>query len=79
MARTNDPNSATGQFFINLVDNAFLDYSARNPGYAVFGQVVEGMDVVDAIAKVKTGIKDMQKDVPDEPIIIKSAKVVSKK
>ena len=79
MARTNDPNSATGQFFINLVDNANLDYSARDPGYAVFGQVVEGMDVVDAIAKVKTGIKGMFQDVPDEPIIIKSAKVVSKK
>ncbi len=79
MARTNDPNSATAQFFINLVDNANLDYSARNPGYAVFGQVVEGMDVVDAIAKVKTGIKGMFQDVPDEPIIIKSAKVVSKK
>jgi peptidyl-prolyl cis-trans isomerase B (cyclophilin B) len=79
MARTNDPNSATGQFFINLVDNANLDYSARNPGYAVFGQVVEGMDVVDAIAKVKTGIKDMYQDVPVEPVIIKSAKVVSKK
>jgi cyclophilin family peptidyl-prolyl cis-trans isomerase len=79
MARTNDPNSATGQFFINLVDNANLDYSARNPGYAVFGQVVEGMDVVDAIAKVKRGIKDSFQDVPEEPIIIKSAKVTSKK
>ncbi len=79
MARTNDPNSATGQFFINLVDNANLDYSARGPGYAVFGQVVEGMDVVDAIAKVKTGIKGMFQDVPEEPVIIKSAKVVSKK
>jgi peptidyl-prolyl cis-trans isomerase B (cyclophilin B) len=81
MARTNDPNSATGQFFINLIDNAFLDYDAarNNPGYAVFGQVVEGMDVVDAIAKVKTGIKGMFQDVPEEAIIIKSAKVVSKK
>jgi cyclophilin family peptidyl-prolyl cis-trans isomerase len=79
MARTNDPNSATAQFFINHVDNAYLDYSARNPGYTVFGEVVEGMEVVDAIAKVKTGIKDMQKDVPVEPVIIKSAKVVSKK
>jgi cyclophilin family peptidyl-prolyl cis-trans isomerase len=79
MARTNDPNSATGQFFINLVDNTNLDYSARNPGYAVFGDVVEGMDVVDAIAKVKTGMKDMFQDVPVETVIIKSAKVVSKK
>jgi cyclophilin family peptidyl-prolyl cis-trans isomerase len=79
MARTNDPGSATAQFFINHVDNAFLDYSARDPGYAVFGQVVEGMDVVDAIAKVKTGIKDMFQDVPVETVIIKSAKVISKK
>lgn len=78
MARTNDPNSATSQFFINQVDND-LDYSANNPGYAVFGQVVEGMDVVDAIDKVKTGIKGMFQDVPVEPIIIKSAKIVSKK
>ena len=79
MARLNDPNSATAQFFINHVDNANLDYSARNPGYAVFGQVVGGMDVVDAIAKVKTGTKGMFQDVPDEPVIIKSAKVISKK
>jgi cyclophilin family peptidyl-prolyl cis-trans isomerase len=79
MARTNDPGSATAQFFINHVDNTNLDYSARNPGYAVFGQVVEGMDVVDAIAKVKTGTKGMFQDVPVEPVIIKSAKVVSKK
>jgi cyclophilin family peptidyl-prolyl cis-trans isomerase len=75
MARLNDPNSATAQFFINHVDNAYLDKS----GYAVFGQVVEGMDVVDAIAKVETGIKDMYEKVPIEPVIIKSAKVVSKK
>ena len=79
MARTNDPSSATAQFFINHVDNTTLDYSARNPGYAVFGQVVEGMDVVDAIAKVKTGTKGMFQDVPDEAVIIKSAKVISKK
>jgi peptidyl-prolyl cis-trans isomerase B (cyclophilin B) len=80
MARTNDPNSATGQFFINHVDNANLDYSGpRNPGYAVFGQVVEGMDVVDVIAKVKTGTNGMFQDVPVEAVIIKSAKVVSKK
>jgi cyclophilin family peptidyl-prolyl cis-trans isomerase len=75
MARLNDPNSATAQFFINHVDNAYLDKS----GYAVFGQVVEGMDVVDSIAKVKTGIKDMHEGVPVEPVIIKSAKIVSKK
>jgi peptidyl-prolyl cis-trans isomerase B (cyclophilin B) len=80
MARTDDPNSATAQFFINHVDNVYLDYSGpRNPGYAVFGQVVEGMDVVDAIAKVKTGIKEGMQDVPVEAVVIKSAKVVSKK
>jgi peptidyl-prolyl cis-trans isomerase B (cyclophilin B) len=79
MARTNDPGSATAQFFINHVDNAYLDYSANNPGYAVFAQVVEGMDVVDAIAKVKTGTKEMFQDVPVEAVIIKSAKVISKK
>jgi peptidyl-prolyl cis-trans isomerase B (cyclophilin B) len=79
MARTNNPNSATAQFFINHVDNANLDYSGSNPGYAVFGQVVEGMDVVDAIAKVKTVTKEMFQDVPEEAVIIKSAKVVSKK
>jgi peptidyl-prolyl cis-trans isomerase B (cyclophilin B) len=79
MARLPDPNSATAQFFINDVDNAYLDYSPRNPGYAVFGQVVEGMDVVDAIAGVKTGTKEMHQDVPAEPVIIKSAKVITKR
>ncbi len=80
MARTNDPNSASSQFFINLVDNAYLDYTGpRNPGYAVFGQVAEGMDVVDEIAKVKTMTKGMSQDVPEEPVIIKSAKIISKK
>ncbi len=54
MARTNDPNSATSQFFINLVNNSFLNPSASNPGYAVFGKVISGMDIVDAIAKVQT-------------------------
>jgi len=59
MARTSDPNSATSQFFINHVDNDFLDYaSASNPGYAVFGEVIEGLDVVDAIAVVQTGAGD---------------------
>jgi len=75
MARLNNPNSATSQFYINHVDNANLD----KLGYAVFGQVVEGMDVVDAIAKVKTGTNGMFQDVPVEAVIIKSAKVVSKK
>jgi cyclophilin family peptidyl-prolyl cis-trans isomerase len=80
MARTHDPNSATAQFFVNLVDNDYLNYSGpRNPGYTVFGKVVEGMDVVDEIAKVKTLTKDQFLDVPVEPVSIKSAKVVSKK
>ncbi len=65
MARTSDPNSATSQFFINLKDNAFLDTQ-----YAVFGQVSAGMDVVDAIAKQKTGSKAGHQDVPVEAIVI---------
>jgi len=80
MARTNDPNSATAQFFINVVNNDFLNYvKGRNPGYAVFGKVAEGMDVVDAIAGVKTAKKGPFEDVPVEPVAIKSAKVVSNK
>jgi cyclophilin family peptidyl-prolyl cis-trans isomerase len=80
MARTNDPNSATSQFFINLVNNDFLNYAGpQKPGYAVFGKVVEGMDVVDAIAQVKTANKGMHQNIPVEPVIIKSAKIVSKK
>lgn len=79
MARTNDPNSATAQFFINHNDNDFLNYSgAANPGYAVFGKTVEGMDVVDAIASVKTTTKQGMDDVPAEPVTIISASVVSK-
>ncbi|HIV73152.1 MAG TPA: peptidyl-prolyl cis-trans isomerase [Candidatus Aquabacterium excrementipullorum] len=75
MARTMDPNSATAQFFINVKDNAFLD-AARSPdgnGYAVFGKVVQGMDVVDKIRKVPTGQKGMHGDVPLQPVIIKQA------
>jgi cyclophilin family peptidyl-prolyl cis-trans isomerase len=80
MARTNDPNSASSQFFINLVNNDYLNYSGpRNPGYAVFGKVVEGMDVVEKIAQVKTTTKDTYQDVPVEPVIIKSAKVILNK
>jgi peptidyl-prolyl cis-trans isomerase B (cyclophilin B) len=78
MARTNMVDSATSQFFINVVDNAFLDYRGKNPdqfGYAVFGQVIEGMDVVDAIKGVKTGNKGGHSDVPLEPVIINSMKV----
>ena len=73
MARTNDPHSATVQFFINLVDNNFLNYSSDHPsgaGYCVFGEVVEGMDVVDAIAKVQTGNHGGHGDVPKETIMI---------
>ena len=77
MARTNNPNSATSQFFINHKSNDFLNYTGPgNPGYAVFGKVVEGMDVVDKIAGVKTGAKYPHKDVPVEPVIIKSASVI---
>lgn len=74
MARTNDINSATSQFFINLVDNDFLDHKAGNYGYAVFGRVTDGMDVLDAIATTKTGRKGGHADVPVEPIVVHSAK-----
>jgi cyclophilin family peptidyl-prolyl cis-trans isomerase len=75
MARTNDVNSATSQFFVNLVDNAFLDHQGpRNFGYAVFGRVVEGMDVIDAIAAVKTGRKRGHDDVPLEPVVVHAAR-----
>lgn len=78
MARTNDPDSATAQFFINHKDNDFLNYAgAGNPGYAVFGKVVDGMDVVDAIAAVKTTMRNGMGDVPVEVVVIESAKVVS--
>lgn len=77
MARTNDPNSATAQFFINHKDNAFLDHSGKNPrgwGYAVFGRVTDGMSVLDAIATTPTGAKGMfPKDVPLETIVIEKA------
>jgi cyclophilin family peptidyl-prolyl cis-trans isomerase len=76
MARTNDPDSATAQFFINVTDNKFLDKSGRNPGYAVFGKVVEGMDIVDRIKAVKT-TGDKGKPVQNKPIedvTIKSVK-----
>src|SRR5690606_35833673 len=69
MARTNDPHSATAQFFINVADNDFLNFTAPNPrgwGYAVFGKVVEGTDTVDAIKGVKTGNSGFHQDVPTE-------------
>ncbi len=78
MARTNDPNSATCQFFINHRDNGSLNYVENgNPGYTVFGKVSEGMDVVDAIASVVTTTRKGYNDVPVEPVVIKSARVVS--
>lgn len=77
MARTNDINSATSQFFVNLVDNDFLDHRPGSYGYAVFGQVVEGMDVVDRIAAVKTGRSRGHDDVPLEPVIVKAAQRVA--
>jgi len=76
MARTSDPNSASSQFFINVVDNGFLNFKSKTPqgwGYTVFGKVVEGMDVADKIAAVKTKAQD----VPVEPVVIKKAHVVS--
>jgi peptidyl-prolyl cis-trans isomerase A (cyclophilin A) len=76
MARTNDPHSATSQFFVNLVDNAFLDPGRGGAGYAVFGCVTEGMDVVDKIAAVKTGSKGGHQDVPVTPVEVRSAKRV---
>jgi peptidyl-prolyl cis-trans isomerase B (cyclophilin B) len=79
MARTNDPHSATAQFFINTVDNDFLDFKAPSGngwGYCVFGQVVEGLDVVDKIRAVKTGNKGFHQDVPVEDVVIQKAEVV---
>lgn len=76
MARTADVNSATSQFFINVVDNAFLDGNSTQPGYAVFGNVVNGMAVVDNIAKASTQSVGAYQDVPSQPIIILSAKVL---
>lgn len=73
MARTANIHSATSQFFINLKDNAFLDHGGRDFGYAVFGKVTAGMDVVNAIAGVQTGNKGMHQDVPVEPVLILKA------
>lgn len=79
MARTSDPHSATAQFFINTKDNGFLNYTASNSqgyGYCVFGKVVEGTEVVDAINKVKTGNNSGHQDVPKEDVIVTKAEVV---
>ncbi|MEY2632783.1 MAG: hypothetical protein RIR00_1437 [Pseudomonadota bacterium] len=78
MARTSDPHSATAQFFINLVDNPNLDCTSFW-GYAVFGRVTAGMDVVDKIAKVPTGNRGMHQNVPLEPVVIQSVKIISDK
>lgn len=78
MARTNDVNSATSQFFINVADNDFLDHKPGNFGYAVFGRIDSGMEVVDAIAAVKTGNKGMHQDVPVETVVIESVRRIEK-
>ena len=78
MARTSNPDSATAQFFINLVDNGFLDHRSKSIdgwGYCVFGKVTEGMDVVDKIAKAKTGSKQGYDDVPTEDVIIEKVTI----
>ena len=76
MARTQDPDSASSQFFINVNNNNFLDYPGQDgAGYCVFGKVIEGQDVVDKIAKVTTGSSGMHQDVPNEPVIIEEASV----
>lgn len=70
MARRRDPDSADAQFFVNVADNAHLDAEGTRPGYTVFGRVVEGMEVVDAISLVETGVRDGMRNVPLEPITI---------
>ena len=78
MARTSDPHSATAQFFINVVDNDFLNHRGRTPqgwGYTAFGRVVEGMDTVDRIAAVQTGSRGMFQDVPQETVVIQETRI----
>ena len=78
MARTSAPHSASAQFFINVKNNSFLDYPGQDGfGYAVFGKVTDGTDVVDAIRKVKTGKSGMFADVPVEPVVIEKIEVIS--
>jgi peptidyl-prolyl cis-trans isomerase B (cyclophilin B) len=79
MARTSDPHSATAQFFINVADNGFLNHTSQTAqgwGYAVFGRVVEGQDVVDRIRKVRTGTRGMHQDVPLDDVIIERAEEI---
>ncbi|MBN1683375.1 peptidyl-prolyl cis-trans isomerase [Candidatus Bathyarchaeota archaeon] len=75
MARTMEPNSATSQFFINLVDNKFLDAATGNDGYAVFGMVISGFEIVKSMANVKTGSRGMHQDWPIEDVLIKQASI----
>lgn len=78
MARTMEVDSATSQFFINLVNNDFLDFTSPTPrgfGYAVFGEVVDGMEVVDSIAKVKTGFSGPHQNVPEEAVVIRKIQI----
>ncbi len=80
MARTNDPHSATAQFFINVVDNGFLDFKAPTPqgwGYAVFGKVVSGQEVVDAIKAVPTGRRGFHDDVPKDDVVIEKTVLIA--
>ena len=77
MARTNDLHSATSQFFINVVDNAFLDHRPGNFGYAVFGRVADGLDVIDRIAGTKTGRVGGHDDVPLEPVVVTQVRLGS--
>lgn len=77
MARTNNPNSATSQFYINLKKNGALDYRFGKPGYAVFAHVTSGMDIVDKIAKVQTGNRGRHGDVPEKAVLIIEAKRLS--
>ncbi len=76
MARTNDPNSATSQFFINVADNDFLNSKPMNPGYTVFGKVTKGMDIVDKIVKVPTGSYGMYQDVPKQSVNITNVQII---
>ena len=79
MARTTDPNSATAQFFINYKDNSFLNFTSQTPsgwGYAVFGEVIEGMDIVDAMSKQDTSNRGGHQDVPKTDIVIEKAEVI---
>jgi peptidyl-prolyl cis-trans isomerase A (cyclophilin A) len=80
MARTGDPHSASAQFFINLKNNAFLDYPGRDGwGYAVFGKVTQGLEVVEKIAKVETANADGHQNVPTQPVVIESMRIVADK